>query len=268
LTHPSSGWALELEGVALSFGERHIFESLDLRVRKGERVALIGPSGVGKTSLLRMATGVLRPSRGSVRSLGEDVGSLSGRGFRYFRRRVGMLYQSDNLVAPLRVIHNVLMGRLGAWSWARALLSLFWPLERERAAAALRRVELEDRLWDLPSALSGGERQRVAIARLIVQAPELVLADEPASSLDPRLGQQIIRLLAELATEHGSTLIVSLHTLDLLEGNFDRVVALGDGGICWEGSPDALTRERLREIYGADYQQLLLGPETAERGGP
>jgi phosphonate transport system ATP-binding protein len=261
LTKERGDLALEFEGVSLRFGERSVLEGLNLRVHKGERVALIGPSGVGKTSLLRLATGVLHPDAGCVRTLDCNTTQLRGRRLRELRRRVGMLYQSDNLVAPLRVAHNVLMGRLGTWSWAKALLSLLWPMELEQARAALRRVELEDRLWDLPDSLSGGERQRVAVARLIVQAPELILADEPASSLDPRLGQQIVKLLVELASDKGSTLVVSLHALDLLGTNFDRVIALGQGGICWEGSPDELDRQRLRDIYGADYQQLILRPE-------
>ena len=115
------------------------------------------------------------------------------------------------------------------------MLSLFWPQEIERAREALRAVELAERLWDLPDALSGGERQRVAIARLIVQEPRALLADEPASSLDHRLGREVIQALLRLARERGSTLVVSMHTLDLIAEGFERVLALKGGELFWQG---------------------------------
>src|SRR5690606_37748911 len=199
----------------------------------GERVAVIGPSGAGKTTLFRLVAGLIKPATGQVLTLGHDTSRLSGRRLLQLRREVGFLYQHDNLIPQLRVIHNVLMGRLGYWSLPRSMWSLLWPQESELATGALNQVQLGDRLWAFPDELSGGQQQRVAVARLMVQRPRLVLADEPVSALDIRLGQDIIRLLIELARQRCAPLIINLHTLDLLPGNFDRVLALKDGEVFW-----------------------------------
>ncbi len=150
------------------------------------------------------------------------------------------------------------MGRLGYWWLPRALWSLLWPQQIDLATAALSRVELANRLWALPDELSGGQQQRVAVARLIVQQPSLILADEPVSALDLRLGRQIIALLCDLAADDQVTLLVNLHTLDLLQGHFDRVIALRAGRVFWQGPPTAINQELLRELYGAEYRALHL----------
>lgn len=253
-----SAAAFRVERASKSFGARSVLADIDLSVRSGESVAVIGPSGAGKTTLLRLMAGVVSPDVGRVEALGRDTKHLSGRELRALRREVGILYQSDNLIPSLRVAHNVLMGRLGAWSSARALFSLLFPRELSAARAALAEVELEERLWDLPGTLSGGQQQRVAIARLILQAPRALLADEPASSLDPRLGREVVAKLAKLARERGATLVVSLHTLDLLDEHFDRLIALREGRVFWQGRPAQLTRELLRDLYGAEYRALHL----------
>ena len=250
--------AFRIEHASKSFGGRAALEELTLSIREGERVAVIGPSGAGKTTLLRMLAGVFAPDSGSVRAFGRDISRLSGRELAHLRREIGLLYQSDNLIPSLRVVHNVLMGRLGSWSTLRALRSLVWPREVDSARAALREVELEDRLWDLPGALSGGEQQRVAIARLILQGPRALLADEPASSLDQRLGREVVLKLAALARARGATLVVSLHTLDLLGEHIDRILALRGGRLFWSGEPRELSRALLRELYGAEYRSLDL----------
>jgi phosphonate transport system ATP-binding protein len=264
--------AVRLRGVAVAYGAQRVLEGIELAIAHGERVAVIGPSGAGKTTLLRAIAGLTKAAAGEVRTLGHDTARLSGRALARLRREVGFLHQHDNLIAPLRVVHNVLMGRLGHWSFARALLSLLWPQQIDRARAALARVELAERLWSLPDELSGGQQQRVAVARLIVQQPRLVLADEPVSALDLRLGREIIGLLCALAREGGATLVVNLHTLDLLQGHFDRVVALHGGRLFWQGAPEAITQALLRELYGAEYRALHLDevalPATpAQRAG-
>ncbi|WP_429884394.1 phosphonate ABC transporter ATP-binding protein [Geoalkalibacter halelectricus] len=247
-----------LQGVGKSFGRAQVLTDIAFSVQPGERIAVIGPSGAGKTTLFRLLSAVLKPSSGRVLTLGCDTCALRGRALRRLRRQIGVLYQNDNLIPHLRVVHNVLMGRLGDWALARALLSLLWPQELAKAKEALARVELADKLWSMPGELSGGQQQRVAIARLMVQQPRVMLADEPVSQLDIRLGREIIELLCTLATSLGTTLLVNLHTLELLHGNFERVIALRQGRLFWEGAPAAINRELLQELYGAEYRALHL----------
>src|SRR5690606_5261114 len=197
-------------------------------------------------------------SQGTGLSLGQDTRNLRGRALRRLRSEVGILYQNDNLIPHLRVVHNVLMGRLGSWLLPRALLSLFWPQDLAAAKAALAEVELADKLWSMPGELSGGQQQRVAIARLMVQKPRVMLADEPVSQLDIRLGREIIELLSGIAQRMGTTLLVNLHTLELLHGHFSRVIALREGRLFWQGTPREITRELLKDLYGAEYRALHL----------
>ncbi|MCQ9615729.1 ATP-binding cassette domain-containing protein [Paenalcaligenes niemegkensis] len=247
-----------VEQAAVAYNHHRVLTQINLSVRAGERVAVIGPSGAGKSTLFRLLAGLIKPIEGSVITLGHDTSKLSGRRLAKLRREVGFLHQQDNLIPQLRVAHNVLMGRLGHWCLPRAVWSLLWPQELQLAATALSRVELAERLWALPDELSGGQQQRVAIARLMVQQPRLVLADEPVSALDLRLGQEIIALLSELAIRDSVTLLVNLHTLDLLQGNFDRVIALRSGQLFWQGIPAEINQQLLRELYGAEYRALHL----------
>jgi phosphonate transport system ATP-binding protein len=254
--------AIVFEDVAVALGQRDVLSELSLRIEVGERVALIGPSGAGKTTLLRLCAGLQWPTHGMVRVLGQTTGTLGGAALCALRRRIGLLQQHDNLIPNLRVAHNVLMGHLGRWSFWQALRSLVVPRQLTTAAQALARVELQDRLWALPSELSGGEQQRIAIARLLVQAPDVLLCDEPASALDLRLGREVLGLLHDLQRERGATLVVAMHTLELLDAGFDRVLALRAGRLLWQGPPGQLTHAILRDLYGAEYQALQIGTPT------
>ncbi len=250
---------IEFDDVRQELGAKRILDGVTFVIPRGQRVALIGPSGAGKTTLLRLISGIAWPTSGQVRVLGQALGDLHGQTLRQFRRRIGYLHQQHNLVPQLRVAHNVLMGRLGSWSLWQAALSLFRPRELDRAREALDRLELGDRLWSLPEELSGGEQQRVAIARLMLQAPSIVLADEPVSAMDVRLGRQVLEQLFALAGD-GRTLVVSLHSLNWLELDFDRVIAVRDGAIAYDGDPGSLTKSALEGIYGAQLAEIDLAP--------
>ena len=257
-----------LEQVCMNFSRAEVLKDLNLTVTEGERIAVIGPSGAGKTTLFRLLSAVLRPSSGKITALGQDTAALRGRALARLRRNIGVLYQNDNLIPHLRVVHNVLMGRLGRWMFLRALLSLIWPQELDRAKEALAELELADKLWAMPGELSGGQQQRVAIARLMLQQPRVMLADEPVSQLDLRLGREIIELLCSMATRTGATLMINLHSLELLRGHFTRVIAIREGRIFWDGRPGRLTREMLHDLYGAEYRALLLEDVRLENDQP
>src|SRR5574341_270458 len=191
----------QLNQVSKVFGGRTIaVDDLDLKVRRGEKLALIGPSGAGKTTLFRMLNLTIPPTSGTLLFDGVNVSNLHGRRLREVRRRIGTVYQQHNLVPRLRVVHNVLSGRLGAWSLLHALRSLVRPRQEDVHIAyqALSQVGIPEKLWARTDELSGGQQQRVAIARVLVQNPDVILADEPVSSVDPSLAHTIVNLLVEL----------------------------------------------------------------------
>ena len=220
-------------------------------VRPGERVALVGASGSGKSTLLALANGSVPPTAGAVRVLGTDPAGLSGRAARRLRARVGTVHQHLELVGRLRVVHNVNAGRLGDWSVPRAAWSLVHPQGLPEVRAALERVDLAHRAFERTEQLSGGQRQRVAIARLLVQRPDLVLADEPASALDPVLADRTLTLLGELALARGGALVAALHDPGLVRRHCDRVVGLAGGRVVLDRPVTALSPAELAECYGA-----------------
>jgi len=223
---------------------------VDLTVAAGERVAVVGASGAGKSTLLGVLNGSVTPTQGSVRVLGTDPSALRGRALRRLRARTGTVHQHLELVGPLRVVHNVNAGRLGFWSAARAVRSLVQPQGVDDVRTALERVGLGDRVFERTDRLSGGQRQRVALARLLVQRPELVLADEPASALDPALADQALELLGELAVDRGGALLACLHDPELVLRHCDRVVGLVDGRVVLDTRAEALSLAELERFYG------------------
>lgn len=233
---PSSSAAiLRLEDVRLSppGSDRLVLDHVDLILARGECVALVGPSGAGKTTLLRAINGQIRPRSGRVLVEGVDLYALSGRTLRRARSRIGLVAQKHDLVEPLPVHVNVMAGALGRWSNWRALRYLVraQASELEQCAKALGSVGLADKLKKPTSALSGGEQQRVAIARVLVQAPQVLLADEPVASLDPDTSEEILTLLTGLARDRGMGLICSLHQPELAARHFDRIVTLAGGRV-------------------------------------
>jgi len=241
-------------------------QALDLHLEAGERVALIGPSGAGKTTLFRLLNCTLRPSAGTLSVGGVDSTHLYGKRLRHLRCRIGTIYQQHNLVPRLRVMHNVLAGHLGRWSTLRSLVSLLRPLELDTAVAALRQVGLADKIFQRTDHLSGGEQQRVAIARTLVQDPEVILADEPVASLDPALSDSIVRLLLDLATRGHKTLLVSLHSVHLALEYFPRVVVLQQGRLVYDGTPQALSPTALHELFTDTSSEV--SPEAQMHADP
>jgi phosphonate transport system ATP-binding protein len=223
---------------------------VSFEVATGERVAVIGPSGAGKTTLFRLLNATLRPTTGSLQFHGRDVGALSPREARAMRRRIGTIHQQSLLVPSLSVLDNTLCGALGSWSLVHSLRTAIAPARGDvaRAMAALERVGLADKRDARADELSGGQQQRVAIARLVMQDPEVILADEPFASLDPALVDSIARLLLGLAGA-GRTLVCTLHDVELALELFPRVIALREGRVAFDTGSDAVSRDALDELY-------------------
>jgi phosphonate transport system ATP-binding protein len=210
-----------------------VLQGVSLQVGRGEKVAILGPSGAGKTTLFRAISGFVPVLSGSITVDGTSVQGLRGARLRDLRRRIALISQRHDLVDRLRVHQNVMAGALGRWSTLHALRFLLHPRpdELDEAARALGRVGIPQKLKSRTSDLSGGEHQRVAIARALVQHPLLLLADEPVASLDPELSGQILSLLTRLAQENGFALLCSLHQPHLAHEYFDRIIKLEAGRI-------------------------------------
>jgi phosphonate transport system ATP-binding protein len=214
-------------------------------------VAVVGPSGAGKSTLLGLVNGAVAPTAGAVQVLGVDPAALRGRALRRLRARVGTVHQHLELVGQLRVVHNVNAGRLGSWPAGRAAWSLLRPQGVPEVLEALDRVGLAERVFERTDRLSGGQRQRVAVARLLVQQPELVLADEPASALDPALADRVLGQLAGLVATGDRAMVASLHDPALALRHCTRVVGLVAGRVVLDAPAAELTVADLATFYGA-----------------
>ncbi|GJM38823.1 MAG: phosphonates import ATP-binding protein PhnC 1 [Acidimicrobiales bacterium] len=225
-------------------------DGVDLTIRAGERVALVGQSGAGKSTLLSLLAGLVAPSAGRVRVFEHALATRHRRLRRADRARIGIVSQDLHLPGALRVIHNINAGRLGQRSTLGALWSLVRPDGLEEARAALADVGMGDVTRARTATLSGGEQQRVAVARVIRQEPDLVLADEPVSSVDPRLSDDVASVLC--APEAPWTTVISLHDPDLARRHATRLVGLRAGRVVFDRSPDDVADDDLRALYERD----------------
>ena len=227
-------------------------DGVSLTVAESQVLAVIGSSGAGKSTLIRCINRLVEPTSGSIRLNREELTTLRRRPLRRARRRIAMIFQEFNLVERLTVMENVLSGRLGYVGFWRAFRRDYPAADVAAAFQLLDRVGLEGRENTRADALSGGQRQRVGIARALMQKPDLLLVDEPTASLDPKTSRQIMRLIYELAHERGTPALVNIHDVALAQASADRVVALKEGRLVFDGRPDQLTPERLNDIYGEE----------------
>jgi len=229
---------------------------VSFEVPEGEFLAVIGLSGSGKSTLLRCINRLIDPTEGRILWNGEDITAASQEDMRRIRRRIGMVFQHFNLVHRSKVITNVLAGRLGYTSPALAIVNRFPKADRERALAQLDRVGLREKATNRAEELSGGQQQRVGIARAMMQEPEMILADEPVASLDPVLAHSIMQYLEKINQEDGVTILCSLHFLDLVHQYGQRVIALNEGRLMFQGLPEQIDDEMFKDIYGQEAERV------------
>jgi phosphonate transport system ATP-binding protein len=241
-----------LRNVTKLFGSLAVLADINLRIERGEHVALVGPSGAGKTTLIGLLNGTLYPTHGEVCMLGQNLARLSRSARQQVQREIGTIHQQFHLVNNLRVIHNVNAGHLGRWSFARALISLFWPLEVELARGALEQVGIPEKLYEMTAHLSGGQQQRVALARALVQDPQVILADEPIASLDPERGRELMDLLHHLSRKTNKTLVTSIHSVEFARSHFQRLIGLREGRIAFDCAARDVTPAMMEALYRID----------------
>jgi phosphonate transport system ATP-binding protein len=247
---------IRLTGVGLTHASgQAALSAIDLAVRPGERVAIIGPSGAGKTSLLRLLATALQPSTGRLELLDSQPWALGAGARQRLRTRIGLIHQTPPLPPRQRVVTAVLAGKLGQWSLGKSLLNLLHPQDIAGAEAALARLDLTDKLFQRCDQLSGGQLQRVGIARVLYQAPELILADEPVSAMDPVLADHTLGVLNREAAARGVTLLASLHAVDLALAHFPRIIGLRDGRILFDHPAEQVGQAELDALYANEQLQ-------------
>lgn len=262
--------AIEVKALRKQFGAKTALRDVNLSVRRGEMVALLGASGSGKSTLMRHLSGLHRADAGSIHVLGRELqrdGRLS-HDVRALRAEIATIFQQFNLVERLPVMTNVMAGALHRLPLWRTLLRAFPQAEQARALDALARVGIEACAWQRASTLSGGQQQRAAISRALVQGARLVLADEPIASLDPSSSRRVMELLAAVNRDVGATVVVSLHQVDYAFAYCPRTIALRAGEVVFDGPTAQLSMARLQALYGAQTDELFPEPAMSRAAEP
>ena len=227
-------------------GGRLALDNITLTIERGSIVSVIGPSGAGKTSLIRCINRLIPCTSGDVEINGESVLSL-----KQLRKKTGMIFQNYNLVECLTVIENTLHGCLGSMPLYRSLFGLYSKTEKERAVSLLEDVGLSDYLYQRCADLSGGQKQRTGIARALMQEPDILLCDEPVSSLDPQTAQDLLSYIETIVRKKQLTCVMNLHHVEYAKRYSDRIIGLRNGAIVFDGAPDQLSDEALRRIFSS-----------------
>lgn len=244
---------LEIKGLTKEYVAGNlILKGIDLTISEPGIVAIIGPSGTGKSTLLRCINRLIDATEGEIIINNADACKAKGAALRSLRRQVGMVFQEYNLVERLSVIENILTGRLGYMSSWQAWRRNFSQQDINTAFDLLETVGLTDQAQKRADSLSGGQRQRVGIARAVMQDPQIILADEPTSSLDPKTSVEIMELMERFSSEKGIPALVNMHDVLLAKRFARRIIGMSDGYIVYDGPPEEVSDEHLKQIYGGE----------------
>jgi phosphonate transport system ATP-binding protein len=239
-----------LEGVIKQFGTVCAVDGVNLTIEAGEMIGVIGRSGAGKSTLLRLINRLVDPTGGRISFDGSEIGRVRGLELRRWRSRCAMIFQQFNLVNRLDVLTNVLIGRLAYRSTVATLLKYFSREEKAMAVRSLQRLDMAPHALQRADTLSGGQQQRVAIAKALVQEPQMVLADEPIASLDPHNAAKVMGALKSINVEDGITVICNLHHLNTAKNYCRRIIGMAHGRIVFDGPPESLTTKEIQKVYG------------------
>jgi phosphonate transport system ATP-binding protein len=253
VAEPAAPPVLRIRGLVKSFNGRRVLDNVDLDVRRGEMVVVLGANGSGKSTLLRCTVRLLDADEGQVVLADRDMRLLSGRQLREARRGAAMIFQDIHLVRRRSAYENVAFGALGRLPLHQSFSSRRFPPDvRALAHASLHRVGLSPRTWQRADTLSGGEAQRVAIARALCQQPEVILADEPVASLDPAASHAVLGLLREIAREARIGVACVLHQPELARTYADRIVGIVAGRVAFDALPEQVEEDAVEALYGRD----------------
>ena len=230
----------------------HALKNVSLDIKQGEFVAIIGLSGAGKSTLLRTINRMHDISEGSLTVNGQEVNDLAGKDLRKFRRKVGMVFQSFNLVTRTTVINNVLTSRVPDMPLWKSIIGLYSKEDKIIALEALDKVGILDKAYVRADQLSGGQQQRVALARTLAQKPEIILADEPVAALDPITATQVMDDFKKINKELNMSVLINIHHVDLALKYADRVIGIKAGEIVYDGPSTEVDSEVLKQIYGRE----------------
>jgi phosphonate transport system ATP-binding protein len=242
---------IRAEQVTLGYGRKEVVKGVNLTINKGEFLSIIGPSGVGKTTLLMSINATNAVLSGNLQVLGKNLNRINHRDLKKLRSRIGVIFQGFNLVARLSVLDNIASGMLHRTSLLSSLVKHYTTQQYEELYEIMQVVGIEAEALSRCDRLSGGQKQRVAIARAIAQHPEIIVADEPISSLDPVSSRNVMETLRNANQKYGMTIIANLHQLDYAREFCSRVIGMNNGRIIYDGPVDRLCPATIEQIYAS-----------------
>ena len=240
-------------------------DDVTLKIDQGEFVGIIGLSGAGKSTLIRTINKMHDITQGTLTVNGKNVSELRGKDLRRFRRGIGMIFQSFNLVNRTTVIKNVLTAKVPEMPFWRTLLGVYTKAEKLEALENLDKVGILDKAYTRADQLSGGQQQRVALARTLAQNPKIILADEPVAALDPVTAKQVMDDFKKVNREMNISILINIHHVELALEYADRIIGIRAGKIVYDGPSSAVTQEVLDEIYKGGQEEAATGPENGEK---